>query len=114
MSGVGSNAGVIGPPPAVSAASALDLSGTVVCNNEPGNLVGAFTDLGGNTLCVCLGDLDGDGVISGSDLSVLLGYWGPCDPDLCLADLDGNGLIDGADLTVLLGYWGLCEESTRP
>jgi CxxC motif-containing protein (DUF1111 family) len=93
---------------AVSATSALEISGTVVCNNEPGNLVGAFSDLGGNTLCVCLGDLDGDGLISGSDLSVLLGYWGPCDPDLCLADLDGNGLIDGGDLTILLGFWGAC------
>ena len=26
----------------------------------------------------------------------------------CLADLDGNGLVDGADLNVLLASWGVC------
>lgn len=58
----------------MSATNALEISRTVICNNEPGNLVGAPSDLGGNTLCVCLGGLDGDGKINGSGLSILLGY----------------------------------------
>jgi len=46
-------------------------------------------------------DLDSDGAVGGSDLSILLGNWGDC----CLGDLDGNGTVDGADLTVLLACW---------
>lgn len=51
------------------------------------------------------GDLDGDGIVGGADLSVLLGYWGACPPADCLADLDGNGVVDGGDLARLLGLW---------
>ena len=54
----------------------------------------------------CPGDLDGDGIIGGSDLSVLLGAWGTAEP---LADLDGNGIVSGSDLSVLLGNWGACS-----
>ena len=46
-------------------------------------------------------DLDGDGSVAGSDLSILLGNWGDC----CAGDLDGSGTVDGADLTVLLSCW---------
>ena len=49
------------------------------------------------------GDIDGDGSVDGTDLSILLGYWGPC---TCPADLDGDGMVDGLDLTILLGNWG--------
>ncbi|HMN96270.1 MAG TPA: hypothetical protein PKC43_08155 [Phycisphaerales bacterium] len=52
----------------------------------------------------CSGDLDGNGVVDGADLGVLLGAWGL--PGA--ADLDGNGLVDGADLGILLGAWGIC------
>jgi len=27
---------------------------------------------------VCIGDLNGDGVVNGADLGILLGSWGPC------------------------------------
>ena len=57
----------------------------------------------------CSGDLDGDGYISGADLSQLLGSWGAVN-GTCECDLDGNDVIDGADLSVLLGNWGLCGE----
>lgn len=49
-------------------------------------------------------DLDGDGSVGGSDLTILLGAWGTNDP---AADLTGDGVVGGADLTVLLGCWGL-------
>jgi hypothetical protein len=50
-----------------------------------------------------VGDLDGDGHVTGADLGALLGQWGPCAD--CVADLDGDGLVNGADLGMLLGAW---------
>jgi hypothetical protein len=49
------------------------------------------------------GDLDGDGVVGGADLGLLLAAWGSADPD---ADLDGSGTVDGSDLGLLLASWG--------
>ncbi len=51
----------------------------------------------------CPGDFNGDGVVDGADLTILLGDWGGG-----AADLNGDGLVDGADLTILLGNWGNC------
>jgi len=48
------------------------------------------------------GDLDGDGVVNGADLSILLSAWGSADPT---ADIDGDGIVGAADLSVLLGNW---------
>jgi hypothetical protein len=53
----------------------------------------------------CCGDLNGDGVVDGADLTILLGEWGEFGGN----DLDGDGRIDGADLTILLGCWGPCD-----
>jgi hypothetical protein len=47
-------------------------------------------------------DLNGDGVVSGADLGLLLGAWGLPGP----ADLNGDGTVSGADLGLLLGVWG--------
>jgi len=49
-----------------------------------------------------LGDINGDGAVSGADLAVLLGAWGTADP---LADLNDDGTVDAADLALLLGAW---------
>jgi hypothetical protein len=46
-------------------------------------------------------DLDGNGVVNGADLAILLGQWGIDGT----ADLDGSGAVDGADLAILLGSW---------
>ncbi|MCA9284511.1 MAG: hypothetical protein KDA22_04815 [Phycisphaerales bacterium] len=48
-------------------------------------------------------DLNGDGVVDGADLGILLSAWGPCSG--CPADLDGSGTVDGADLGLLLARW---------
>jgi hypothetical protein len=50
-----------------------------------------------------LGDLNGDGIVDGADLGMLLGSWGVCGG--CPADLNGDGIVDGADLGTLLGNW---------
>jgi hypothetical protein len=53
----------------------------------------------------CLGDLDADGAVGGSDLGLLLGQWGVAGG---FADLDDDGIVGGADLGLLLGEWGAC------
>ena len=47
--------------------------------------------------------VDGDGVVGGADLTILLGEWGSC----CVGDLNGDGIVDGADLTILLSCWSV-------
>lgn len=74
---------------------------------------GTWTDGGNNRFdesCTpdCPADLNGDLMVDGADLSVILGFWGDCIVDDCHADLDGNGSVDGADLTIALGSWGGC------
>ena len=53
----------------------------------------------------CPGDLNGDGEVSGADITLLFGYWET--PD---GDLNGDGNTNGADLTVLLANWGDCPQ----
>jgi hypothetical protein len=54
---------------------------------------------------LCPSDLDGDGVVDGSDLGRMLLDWGSDDP---VSDIDGNGIVDGGDLGVMLLDWGGC------
>lgn len=57
-----------------------------------------------NVSCSCIGDLNGDGTVDGSDLAIVLGNWG----NAGTGDLTGNGNVDGADLAIVLGNWGPC------
>lgn len=53
------------------------------------------------------GDLDGDGIVTGADLAILLSAWGSCgDCAKCPADLDGDCIVGGADLSIQLANWG--------
>jgi hypothetical protein len=56
----------------------------------------------------CPADLDGDGMVGGSDVAALLGSWGLSGSDL-IGDIDANGFINGGDLAVLLSSWGACS-----
>ena len=53
---------------------------------------------------VAFGDLNFDGVVSGRDLSILLGIWGEVDPPL--GDLDHDGVIDQGDVETMFKRWG--------
>jgi predicted dienelactone hydrolase len=59
----------------------------------------------------CTGDFDGNGIVDGADLSLLLNGWGSSSSGL---DIDGNGLVDGGDLAQVLNGWGACPPSTPP
>jgi len=63
-------------------------------------------ELFGTTSDTTPGDLNGDGVVDGADLLILLSDWGECgQPEECPADLNGDGFVNGADLLELLGNW---------
>jgi predicted dienelactone hydrolase len=47
-------------------------------------------------------DLNGDGVVDGADLGILLAAWGQAGSP---ADLNEDGTVDGADLGILLSAW---------
>ena len=60
---------------------------------------------------VCPEDLDGNGVVGFSDLTLLLSLYGtPCPkrPEPCVGDVTGDGERGFADLTALLAAWGPC------
>ncbi|HMN96520.1 MAG TPA: FG-GAP-like repeat-containing protein [Phycisphaerales bacterium] len=94
----------------IEAFAALLPGGAVDCDGDGTiDLVQIFLDPaldldGDGQLDACAGnraDLDGNGVVNGADLGILLGGWGTAGP----GDLDGNGVVDGADLGILLGAW---------
>lgn len=61
--------------------------------------------------CECIADIDGDRLVAGSDLTILLASWGPVFPELdsMSSDIDADGMIGGSDLTILLNSWGKCN-----
>ena len=52
----------------------------------------------------CVADLNGDGMVDGVDLGLLLSDWAGSG----IGDLNDDGLTDGGDLGILLGAWGPC------
>lgn len=51
-------------------------------------------------------DLDGDGMVDGVDLGMLLAQWGAC--PRCASDFNGDGLVNCVDEEYLVGNWGEC------
>jgi hypothetical protein len=60
---------------------------------------------GGDPQMCCFGDIDGDQMVDGRDLTYMLNAWNSFDQQ---ADLDQSMLVDGADLAMLLSQWGAC------
>jgi hypothetical protein len=58
--------------------------------------------------CECAGDLNNDGAVGSSDLSLLLTSWGGATPSI--ADINGDGEVNAADMTLLLAQWGVCTQ----
>lgn len=54
----------------------------------------------------CPGDTNGDGLVNGADVSVLLAQFGQSVEQWSGADLNGDGQVNGQDLSVLLANFG--------
>ena len=54
----------------------------------------------------CAGDFDGNGVVNGNDLAVVLAGWGTSNP---AGDTNNDGTINGIDLATVLASWGSCQ-----
>ncbi|MAH67344.1 MAG: hypothetical protein CMJ27_13370 [Phycisphaerae bacterium] len=97
--------------------SNVSLKDCLLCDNAgadpqaPTNILGQWTDLGGNELLTdcpippCIADINRDGVVNGVDFAYILERWGSDDP---LADLNGDGQVDSADLGLAIADWGSC------
>ena len=55
---------------------------------------------------ICLGDFNGDRIVNGADLGLLIGDWGVGKSDF---DMNQDGNINGADIGIFLGTWGECQ-----
>lgn len=86
----------------------LSIGSSLFCGSIGGDVVGSWEDLDDANHfleeCSPLGDLDGDGIVNGADLSLLLGMWSTNGFPYG-ADLNFDGFVDGADLTIQLGNW---------
>jgi hypothetical protein len=92
---------------------AYSVSGTIGQHDAGAPLTaGAFSITGGfwagaSSPAACAGDTNGDGLVNGADLSVLLSQFGQNVPAGTGADFNSSGSVNGADLSVLLSRFGL-------
>jgi len=90
------------------------LAGNTICSNlsavsKRENTWLLFDD-GGNTICDCFSDVDGNGSVDTGDLGFALLFIGDLtDPDLIQPDQDMNGLVDTGDIAMLLLNFGPCS-----
>jgi hypothetical protein len=56
----------------------------------------------------CQGDVNDDGDVNGSDVAVILGFWGTGGTLFPAADVNRDGTVNGADLAGVLSNWGPC------
>ncbi len=54
------------------------------------------------------GDINGDGIVSASDLLMILAFWGPCG-EPCPGDINDDNHVGTVDLLILLATWGGCS-----
>jgi hypothetical protein len=94
--------------------AAVDLTGNTICLNTSAvsrreNTWLLFQD-GGNAICDCFSDIDGNGSVDTGDLGFTLLFVGDVtDPDFIQPDQDMNGVIDTGDIALLLLNFGNCN-----
>jgi hypothetical protein len=72
---------------------------------------GQLRDADGNgvpNICQCPGDVTGNQVVNGLDLSAVLSAWGTSGQGEFDTDINRDGTTDAADLTFILSGWGPC------
>ena len=88
-------------------ASCVISGNSVICENSATEVGGPYLVSGSASICDCVADFTGDGLVNGGDLGVLLSEWGAAPPS-GLGDANHDGMVDGADLTIVLSSWGTC------
>ena len=53
----------------------------------------------------CPADLNGDNIVNGVDLGLLLAAWGTAEQDIT-----GDDTTDGVDFGIMLASWGPCAD----
>lgn len=86
--------------PAMPAGATVSYSVTALdrANNLGGSTIGSFVEAG---VAPLTGDINGDGLVDGTDLALVLGNWNSSG----VGDLDCSGVVDGTDLAIVLGNW---------
>jgi len=96
--------------PCVNAGSdtAANLGLDTLTTRTDGVVDSGVVDMGYHAPPAIFGDVDGNGVVDGLDLTAVITAWQttPGDPLWNpAADLDGNGIVDGLDLTEVISNW---------
>ena len=60
------------------------------------------------------GDVDGNGYVSGLDLTTVINNWGKTGQTREQGDLDGDGTVSGPDYTEVVTYWGTGTPPPEP
>jgi len=60
------------------------------------------------------GDVNGDGLVDGADLSTIIGYWGQTGLGRKFGDLNGDGTVEGNDYSEVLSYWNPASPEPTP
>ena len=89
----------------------ISILDSVACTNLPlPNISGIWENLGGNSVCKCVGDIVENGSVDGGDLAVLISQM-QTSGGVPSADIDDSGFVDGIDLAMLLSAWGACPSN---
>lgn len=91
----------------VAGSQPVVFSGSTLCDNEPDEIIGPFVDDGGNTLCVCPSDINGNGTVDVNDVLVIVAQWATTGPQ---GDINQDGIVDINDLLMSLDTFGPCAE----
>ncbi len=91
----------------VAGSAPVSFTSTTLCDNEPDEIVGPFIDNGGNTLCVCPPDINGNGIVEVDDILIVVAQWGTPGPQ---GDINQDGIVDIADLLAAIDAFGPCAK----
>jgi hypothetical protein len=109
----GRGGGLYAPVSATAPQPNATLVNNTICGNtslisKRENTWALFED-GGNAICDCVSDIDGNGSVNTGDIGFALLFVGDVtDPDYIQPDQDMNGVVDTGDIALLLLNFGQC------
>ncbi|MEE2906660.1 MAG: GC-type dockerin domain-anchored protein [Planctomycetota bacterium] len=89
----------------VAGSAPVSFTDSILCDNNPDEIIGPFVDNGGNTLCVCPADINGNGIVESDDILIVVAQWATSGPQ---GDINQDGIVDISDLLEALATFGPC------